>query len=89
MSFPYDHVAYEQLNSKQQGKFNFAKASGVLADYGFTTFRLTDDWNGADFLALRVSGETLTDRWTILPLAGSEVTLTRITRTIERTGPLC
>lgn len=32
--------------------------SGVLADYGFATYRLTDDWNGADFLAVHVDGKT-------------------------------
>lgn len=57
--FPFKRIAYEELNSRQQENFNFQKVSAVLADYGFTTIRLTDDWNGADFLALRTSGETL------------------------------
>ena len=51
-------VRYEDLNSRQQEIFNFQKVSGVLADYGFATLRLTDDWNGADFLAVHVDGKT-------------------------------
>jgi hypothetical protein len=51
-------VRYEKLNSRQQEIFNFQKVSGVLADYGFATYRLTDDWNGADFLAVHIDGKT-------------------------------
>ena len=32
--------------------------SAVLADYGFVTIRLSDDWQGADFIAHHVDGET-------------------------------
>src|SRR5699024_817095 len=32
--------------------------SAVLADYGFITHRLTDDWQGADFIAQHIDGET-------------------------------
>ena|SRR5687768_5166859 len=52
-------VEYGQLNSRQKENFNFQKVSAVLADYGFVTFRLTDDWHGADFIALHISGEVL------------------------------
>jgi len=31
----------------------------VLADYGFITIKLSDDWNGADFIAQSLTGETL------------------------------
>ena len=31
----------------------------MLAEYGFLTIRLSDDSEGADFLALHISGETL------------------------------
>lgn len=44
-------VAYETLNGRQQETYNFQKISGVLADFGFLTIRLSDDWNGADFIA--------------------------------------
>jgi hypothetical protein len=52
-------IPYKKLNSRQQEIFNFQKVSGVLADYGFATHRFTDDWNGADFLAVHVDGKTL------------------------------
>src|SRR5436190_8577599 len=52
-------VTYDSLNSRQKENFNFQKASAVLADYGFVTFRLSDDWQGADFIALHLSGEVL------------------------------
>lgn len=59
MGFPFERVAYEQLNARQQENYNFQKLSGVLAEFGFTTIRLSDDWNGADLLAQHLSGETL------------------------------
>ena len=54
-----EKVPYNKLNSRQRENFNFQKLSAVLADYGFTTIRLSDDWNGADLLAHHVSGRTL------------------------------
>lgn len=50
------HVSYSDLNSRQKENFNFQKVSAILADYGFVTMRLSDDWNGADFIAIHVSG---------------------------------
>jgi len=52
----FQKIAYSQLNSKQQEIFNFQKVSGLLADFGYATYRLTDDWNGADFLAVPFDG---------------------------------
>ena len=51
-------IAYNELNSRQQENYNFQKISAVLADYGFVTMRLTDDWQGADFIAQHIDGET-------------------------------
>ncbi|HNN46902.1 MAG TPA: hypothetical protein PKN34_12685 [Azospira sp.] len=51
-------INYNQLNSKQKENYNFQKVAAVLADYGFTCLRLSDDWQGADFLAYHVDGET-------------------------------
>jgi hypothetical protein len=31
----------------------------VLAEYGFVSFRLSDDWAGADFIAVHLSGSVL------------------------------
>lgn len=52
-------VNYASLNARQKENFNFQKVSAVLADYGFVTFRLSDDWQGADFVALHLSGDVL------------------------------
>ena len=38
--------------------YNFQKVSAVLADYGFTTMWLNNDWQGADFIAVHADGET-------------------------------
>lgn len=45
--------------SRQKENFNFQKISAVLADYGFVTMRLSDDWQGADFIALHIDGGVL------------------------------
>jgi hypothetical protein len=52
-------IEYATLNGRQKENYNFQKISAVLADYGFVTIRLSDDWNGADFLALHKDGATL------------------------------
>ena len=51
-------VHYADLNARQKENYNFQKVSAVLADFGFSTLRLTDDWQGADFIAQHVDGET-------------------------------
>jgi hypothetical protein len=43
---------YQDLNSRQQENYNFAKLAAVLADYGFSCLRLSDDWHGADLIAV-------------------------------------
>ena len=53
-------VNYRELNAKQKELFNFQKLAAVMADYGFNRIRLSDDWQGADFLAYHKDGaETL------------------------------
>ncbi|WP_370336451.1 hypothetical protein [Parvularcula marina] len=52
-------LPYEQLNSRQQENFNFQKVAARLADYGFNSMRLSDDFHGADFIAMHADGETL------------------------------
>jgi len=47
---------YSKLNGRQKENHNFQRVSSVLAAYGFSTIRLSDDWNGADFLALHADG---------------------------------
>jgi hypothetical protein len=50
-------IDYEKLKSKQKENYNFQKLSAILADYGFMTMRLSDDWQGADFIAQHIDGE--------------------------------
>ncbi len=50
-------VDYRSLNSRQKENYNFHKVSAVLADYGFTTLRLSSDWKGADFIADHTDGK--------------------------------
>ena len=59
MAFEFDRIEYRNLNAKQKENYNFQKISAVLADYGFITLRLSDDWLGADFIALHTSGQSL------------------------------
>jgi hypothetical protein len=48
----------KDLNSRQQEAYNFQKVSAVLADFGFVTIRLSNDWNGADFILQAPDGKT-------------------------------
>ena len=59
MGQSFEKVNYHSLNAKQKENFNFQKVSTAFADYGFNCIQLTDDWNGADFLANHVDGKTL------------------------------
>ena len=52
-------VVYADLNSRQKENHNFQKVAARLADYGYNCLRLTDDWQGADFMACHVDGETI------------------------------
>ena len=47
-----------KLNGKQKEIYNFQKSAALLADYGFNCIKLTDDWEGADFLAHHFDGKT-------------------------------
>lgn len=47
-------IQYADLNARQQENYNYQKFAAVLADFGFITHRLSDDWNGADFIAQHV-----------------------------------
>lgn len=53
-----ERINYETLNARQKENYNFQKISAVLADFGFTTLRLSDDWQGADFIAQDKEGKT-------------------------------
>lgn len=51
-------VSYETLNSRQKENYNFHKVAARLANYGYNCLRLTDDWQGADFIACHIDGES-------------------------------
>ncbi len=51
-----EKIQYSKLNAKQKEIFNFQKVAGELADYGFNCMKLSDDWQGADFLAYHKDG---------------------------------
>ena len=55
----YEKIDYNSLNAKQNENFNFQKVAAAFAYYGFNCTQLTEDWNGADFLANHVDGITL------------------------------
>ena len=46
-------VNYNKLNSKQKENYNFHKVASALADYGYDSMRLNNDWQGADFIAVK------------------------------------
>jgi len=51
-------IKYNELNAKQKESFNFQKVAAKLADYGFNCMWLNDDWQGADFIACHIDGNT-------------------------------
>lgn len=50
-------VPYRMLNPRQKENYTFHKIAARLADYGFNCLRLSDDWQGADFIVCHVNGE--------------------------------
>lgn len=55
----YQKISYEQLNARQQENHNFHKVAAVLADYGYHSIKLSDDYHGADFLAIHIDGVSI------------------------------
>jgi len=49
-------IKYKDLNARQQEIYNFQKVSAIFADFGYTTVKLSDDWMGADFIAINFDG---------------------------------
>ncbi len=56
--FRFERVPYKALNSRQKENCNFQKIAARLAGYGFNCLRLSDDWQGADFIACHIDGKT-------------------------------
>ncbi len=54
----FEKLPYKNLNARRKENYNYAKIAARLADYGYSCMRLSDDWEGADFIAFHVDGET-------------------------------
>ena len=54
----FQRINPDDLNGRQKEIYNFQKSAALLADYGFNCIKLTDDWQGADFLAYHFDGAT-------------------------------
>jgi hypothetical protein len=54
----FELIRYDALNARQKELFNFAKVAATLADYGFNCIKLSDDWQGADFLAYHTNASS-------------------------------
>ena len=46
-------VDYDSLNARQKENYNYHKVASALADYGYDCMRLNNDWEGADFIAVK------------------------------------
>lgn len=55
----FQSVSYAALNVRQKELHNFHKIAARLADYGYHSMWLSDDWQGADFIACHIDGETV------------------------------
>jgi hypothetical protein len=56
----FTRIEYSKLNAKHKENYNFQKVAARLADFGYNSMRLSDDYEGADFIALHnESGEHL------------------------------
>jgi hypothetical protein len=54
----FTRIPYSDLNARQKELYNFQKIAAMLADYGFNCIKLSDDWQGADFLPYHFDGTT-------------------------------
>jgi len=50
-------IKYSELNARQKEVYNFQKVSAIFAEFGYTTIKLSDDWMGADFIAISFDGK--------------------------------
>lgn len=47
-----DKIDYDNLSGRGKENYNFHEVAAILSKYGYNSIRLTDDWNGADFVAI-------------------------------------
>jgi hypothetical protein len=55
-SMKLEPIKYQDLNAKAKETYNFHKIAAILADYGYNSIWLSNDWNGADFIAVHIDG---------------------------------
>ena len=48
-----EKIDYSKLNARQKENYNYHKVASSLADYGYDSMRLNNDWEGADFIAVK------------------------------------
>lgn len=53
----FQRIDPDGLTVRQKEIYNYQKAAAILADYGFNCIKLSDDWQGADFLADHMCGK--------------------------------
>ena len=53
MDIDLTKVLYKDLNSKQKENYNYHKVVSALAEYGYDSMRLNNDWEGADFISVK------------------------------------
>jgi len=53
MNIDLTKVSYKDLNSKQKENYNYHKVASALAEYGYDSMRLNNDWEGADFISVK------------------------------------
>ena len=51
MPMKFEKIDYYKLNARQKENYNFHKVASALADYGYDSMRLNNDWEGADFIS--------------------------------------
>ncbi|MDA0843282.1 MAG: hypothetical protein O3C07_01000, partial [Bacteroidetes bacterium] len=51
-SIRFEKINYSLLNARQKENYNFHKVASALAEYGYDSMRLNNDWEGADFIAV-------------------------------------
>ena len=55
-SMKLEPIKYQDLNAKAKETYNFHKIAAILADYGYNSLWLSNDWNGAEFIAVHIDG---------------------------------
>ena len=49
----FNKIDYNKLNARQKENYNYHKVASALADYGYDSMRLNNDWQGADFITVK------------------------------------